>query len=101
MSKKPMKFLPPDDPTAVYAIGSMKTGKVEEAEVAPPETPAPEPPAAPTPAPEPAAVPAAIAAAPPAAAGLNPLVLLAFLAGGMLLAAGVLAALALLLYLFQ
>ncbi|MCB9673693.1 MAG: hypothetical protein H6737_01175 [Alphaproteobacteria bacterium] len=100
MSKKPMKFLPPDDPTAVYPI---RATKLDEDGLDVPE-PEPEPEAA-APEPEPPHEPldedfgvrpsSAHAATPAASAGgPNPLILLAFLAVGMLLAAGVLGALA-------
>jgi hypothetical protein len=96
-NKKPMKFLPPDDPTAVYPIRTVKLDEeLEPAPEAPPEL-------------EPAEMDEGLGldghpdltSPKNGSGGPNPLVLLAFLAGGMILAAGVLAAVALLVFAIQ
>jgi hypothetical protein len=108
-NKNPMKFLPPDDPTAVYPIRSaeaeaepLEPDLSDEAEADENEDPLPktfefaDDTTAPRATPLPVSSPSE-----PEAGGLNPLLLVAFLGGGIILAALVLLAIAAVLFLLQ
>lgn len=109
-NKNPMKFLPPDDPTAVYPIRAaesepqpLEPDELDEANAPPVDDDDPLPKTfefaddttAPKATPLPSARPAADSG------GLNPLLLVAFLGGGIVLASVVLLALAVVLYFLQ
>ncbi len=98
-NKQPMKFLPPDDPTAVYPIGALRDVLDDQDD----PTPAP---AEPTPEALPEGALEPMSPAPTeranSAGGINPLFLtLGFLGGGVVLAVVVLGVIVMGLYLFQ
>ncbi len=123
-NKNPMKFLPPDDPTAVYPIRTSNESDGEPLEPDPDSSDSTDPeggtngePASAgadedplpktfefaddTTAPKATPLPSSSPAAPAEVGGLNPLLLIAFLGGGIILASLVLLALAAVLFFLQ